>query len=191
MRRAIVSVGLGAFVAGGVVGAGVARLVTRVDAGPLAAPPASAGVTVDAASRPDEDGAPPPVATGSTASTAGPEPLPSSAEPSPTHLDASSPRSADDGRGDLTRERELLDAARAALTHGRPDEAIAAAERHARQWPRGYLVEEREAVWIQALAASGRRAEASGRAARFRRAFPGSVLRPAVDAAVGAGDAGP
>jgi len=87
--------------------------------------------------------------------------------------------------GDLTRERELLDVARAALAHGKPQDAIQAAQEHARRWPRGYLAEEREVVLIQALVAAGRTVEAEQRATRFHRSFPRSMLAPAVDAAIG------
>jgi hypothetical protein len=86
--------------------------------------------------------------------------------------------------GDLTRERELLDAARAALDRGRPNDAVAAAREHAQKWPRGYLAEEREVVLIQGLVAAGNQQEAEHRAAQFHRTFPKSILGPAVDAAV-------
>jgi hypothetical protein len=92
--------------------------------------------------------------------------------------------SAPSPRGDLVREREILDAAHAALAHGRAADALAAVQRHATQWPRGYLGEEREVVRIQALAASGRRGEAEQLAIRFRTTHPKSMLLPAVDAAV-------
>lgn len=86
--------------------------------------------------------------------------------------------------GDLAKERELLDVARAALARGRPADALAAAAEHARKWRRGYLGEEREVVLIQALAAAGRRQDAEAKAAQFRKMYPKSMLMPAVDAAL-------
>jgi hypothetical protein len=97
----------------------------------------------------------------------------------------STPASAPSAGQSLARERELLDVAQAALARGRPDDAVHAAERHAERWPHGALSEEREVVLIEALAAAGRRPEAEQRAARFRNAFPGSMLAPAVDVALG------
>lgn len=85
---------------------------------------------------------------------------------------------------DLSLERELLDVARASLARGNPTDAIGSLRRHAERWPRGQLVEEREVIWVQALVASGLREEAERRAARFRRAYPGSALTPALDAAL-------
>jgi hypothetical protein len=84
---------------------------------------------------------------------------------------------------DLSKEREILDVARAALGRGRPNDAITAAQEHAQKWPRGYLVEEREVVLIQALAAAGRKPEAERKATQFRKFFPKSMLLPAVSAA--------
>ena len=87
---------------------------------------------------------------------------------------------------DLAAERSLLETARTALGRGQVASALATLERHAQQFPRGRLVEERESVWVQALVEAGRRREAEERAERFRQRFPHSFLRPAVEAAVGA-----
>ena len=85
---------------------------------------------------------------------------------------------------DLAAERALLEVARTALSRGQVDAALEATQRHARRFPRGQLAEERESVWIQALVAADRPAEARQRAAEFRRRFPRSMLRPVVEAAV-------
>ena len=50
-----------------------------------------------------------------------------------------------------------------------------------RRFPSGHLAEEREVLWIQALAAGDADA-ARVRADAFRRAYPRSIFRPAVDA---------
>ena len=84
----------------------------------------------------------------------------------------------------LAAERELLERARAALA--RPDAASAskALEEHAHRFPQGQLAEEREVLWIKALAISQRRQEARAKAALFRERFPRSILLPVVDAAL-------
>lgn len=83
----------------------------------------------------------------------------------------------------LAAERALLDVASSALARGMPDEALEAVERHARDYPRGILVEEREAVEVKALVASGRTDEAKARATSFRARYPKSLLLSAVEAA--------
>jgi hypothetical protein len=85
----------------------------------------------------------------------------------------------------LAMERDLIDRARMALARGDGDAALDALERHATDFQGGRLVEEREALMVQALVQTGRIDAARARAARFRARFPNSVLLPAVDAAVG------
>ncbi|MFO0664854.1 MAG: hypothetical protein U0174_12935 [Polyangiaceae bacterium] len=86
---------------------------------------------------------------------------------------------------DLAQEREVLVIARTALGRGDGPNALVATTRHEKAFPNGVLREEREAIAIQALVLSGRSAEAHARAARFKRAFPQSLLLPTVEAAVG------
>jgi len=74
-------------------------------------------------------------------------------------------------QGTLAQERELVEGARAALTRGRPVDALAATDRHAQQFPRGRLAEEREVLAITALASLGRIPEAEARRARFLRVY--------------------
>jgi hypothetical protein len=84
----------------------------------------------------------------------------------------------------LGEERALLDAARAAIAHGRLGEAQVLLSRHAQAFPAGRLVEEREALTIRLLVRQGHRAEASRRAARFRQEHPHSIQQPNIDAAL-------
>lgn len=84
---------------------------------------------------------------------------------------------------DLSAERVLLDGARAALGRGDPAAAVVAARTHEQRFPRGALAEEREALYVQALAQSGKMPEARARAARFKQNYPDSMLLPAVTAA--------
>lgn len=81
-------------------------------------------------------------------------------------------------QGTLAQERELVEGARAALTRGRPADALAATDLHARLFPRGRLAEEREVLAITALTSLGRTPEAEARRARFLHAYPDSLLAP-------------
>lgn len=87
---------------------------------------------------------------------------------------------------DLEAERSLLDVARRALVEGRREDAFEALGEHGRRFPRGVLVEEREALAINALVASQHYDEARERAGDFVRRFPNSLLRPSVEAALAA-----
>jgi hypothetical protein len=86
-----------------------------------------------------------------------------------------------DGRG-LQAERSLLDAARSAISRGEPSEALAAVQRHEKEYPHGLLSEEREALAIRALVMLHRVDEARTRAARFKQQFPNSLAQAAIDA---------
>jgi hypothetical protein len=73
-------------------------------------------------------------------------------------------------------EAELLEQARAAIKTD-PSRALQRANEHARRFPRGVLVQEREVLAIQALRRLGRDAEADRRADAFGKAFPGSAFQ--------------
>jgi hypothetical protein len=177
----IVAIGLAGFVAGGVAGGAAVKETMHA---PSSRPAAAVATTASSAAPrvPERVPSLPAAAASATPAAVAPPAETPSATP------AGNP-SASTGRpassvGDLTRERELLDAARAALDRGRPNDAVAAAREHAQKWPRGYLAEEREVVLIQGLVAAGHQQEAELRAAQFHRSFPKSILGPAVDAAV-------
>jgi outer membrane protein assembly factor BamD (BamD/ComL family) len=108
-------------------------------------------------------------APGASASAAGADPAPLSREES------------------LRAERAILDVARTAVGRGQGAAALAALDRHAHDFPRGRLSEEREGMIIQALLMSGRSPEARSRLERFRKSFPRSMMLPALDAALGEG----
>jgi len=92
----------------------------------------------------------------------------------------------DAGEDAFVVERKMLDGARGALARGEHAEAMRGLEEHAKKFANGRLVEEREALRVRTLADSGRRDEALAAAAGFRTRWPGSVLLPAVEAAVAA-----
>jgi len=116
-----------------------------------------------------------PILTSPPTSASGPPTNPARAAPDPAA------RNADDG---LAAERGLLDVARTAISRGDGENALAATARHERRFPAGALAEEREAMAIQALLLLRRDDDARARGAEFHRRFPGSVLAPAIDAAL-------
>jgi hypothetical protein len=84
----------------------------------------------------------------------------------------------------LAAERALIETARAALARGDAARALSALDRHAREFANGRLVEEREALAIQALSKTGDMAAAKTRAERFRQRFARSLFLPVVDEAI-------
>lgn len=87
---------------------------------------------------------------------------------------------------DLARERALLDRARVSMAQGDPERALLLLGQHARIYRRGTLIEEREAMAVNALVSLGRYTEAEKRGASFRTAFPASLVLPSVEAALAA-----
>jgi hypothetical protein len=85
-------------------------------------------------------------------------------------------------------EIAMLEKARGAIAKGAFAAALLPLGEHARQFPAGHLVEEREALRIRALTGLDRRAEARRAAAGFRARFPHSILLPRIDELVAPGD---
>jgi hypothetical protein len=73
----------------------------------------------------------------------------------------------------------LLEAQRALATD--PRNAIAIAREHARRYPRGQLVAERELLMVQALVELGRTREAEARGRELRKASPNSIYQERLD----------
>jgi hypothetical protein len=73
-------------------------------------------------------------------------------------------------------ELRLLEPARKSIAEGELSAALAAIARHQREYPRGQLAEEREALRVRALWGMGARAEAESAAAVFRKRYPHSGL---------------
>ena len=80
----------------------------------------------------------------------------------------------------LRSEAAMLERARGALASGDPSAAAAMLREAERKFPRGFLLEEREALWIRALASGGQREAARARAAAFTRRFPASIQAGAI-----------
>lgn len=103
---------------------------------------------------------------------------PKGAPPPPVVVAEAKPTS----KSTLEAERTLLERARTALGRGQPQDARAALERHAQEFPEGQLREEREVLFIQMLVSSRAFEEAREKARRFKDAHPKSILLPTVDA---------
>ena len=88
------------------------------------------------------------------------------------------------GQGNLTLESPLIDQARRSIETHYPAQALARLEEHQRRFPHGQLEEEREALWVQALVASGKADSARAHAAELRRRFPRSIQLRVVEAAL-------
>lgn len=86
--------------------------------------------------------------------------------------------------GGLEAERKIIETARSALQRGDDRAALDALRTHEKAHASGQLSEEREALFVQALAHIGRLDEARARADAFKQAYPRSVLLPLVDAAI-------
>ncbi len=81
-------------------------------------------------------------------------------------------------------ERLLLDEARADLLQGEPARAVNRLELHRKRFPEGLLVEERDAMRVEALVQSARYDEARALAANFRARSPDSLFAATVDSAI-------
>jgi hypothetical protein len=113
------------------------------------------------------------------------EPTPAPPAPSPVHVKATPPRPEPRERDrSLAAERGLIEQARTALAREQGATALAALERHARDFPQGALEEERESLRVQALVGLQQFAEARKIGARFHRRFPRSIFGAVVDDAL-------
>ncbi len=83
---------------------------------------------------------------------------------------------------DAFEELRLLDRARQSNVRGDFASVLAIANSHARNYPEGRLVEEREVLRLKALVGLGRGRDARHVAGDFRRQFPRSVLLPTIEA---------
>lgn len=113
-----------------------------------------------------------------------------SAEPTHTvaHLDKNTPVGTARGAIDIeayTKELQVLQPARQAVTRGDFTTALSAVEEHQKQFPSGKLAEEREALRIKALVGLGRSGEAQRAGAMFRARFPHSALLKRIDEMLG------
>lgn len=80
----------------------------------------------------------------------------------------------------LAAERALIEVARTALARGDSQAALASLQRHARNFSRGQLSEERDALWIRALVIDREFAAAGIRAEKFQTRYPRSLFLPMI-----------
>ena len=76
---------------------------------------------------------------------------------------------------EIRQEVALLSKAQAALSRGRPQEALEALSEHATRFPRGALTEERAATRARTLCALGRNQEAEAELKRIEKLNPASA----------------
>jgi hypothetical protein len=151
------------------------------------------GATVGTLDRVRHTSEPPAVAVSAPPVAPIPAPLlepalaPSPSEPPPTpmvHRTVVVPAPSAARDKSLEAERKLVEMARTSLARGQTANALAALRRHQRSFPKGQLAEERDSLWVSALAANGDHAQAREHAARFRRQHPHSLFAPVVDQAI-------
>ena len=75
---------------------------------------------------------------------------------------------------DAREESRLVATAREALRSGAPPQALALLEQARVRFPAGILLQERDALMIEALVRAGQRAAAAERGRAFAQAYPGS-----------------
>jgi hypothetical protein len=193
-------VGAGVLVAAVGVGAwlGIARLRAAPPAPPAPVPVASAPASPPPVAPPV---APPPAPEAAAPALAPPAPAPAETgrpAPAPRHAPsriaearrnlartaaapAPGPAEAAPVGDSLAREAALVEEARRTV-RDRPAAALAALERHRREFPSGQLTAEREFLAVRALLELGRRAEAEQRGHRLVEAYPGSAYAQQVPA---------
>lgn len=85
---------------------------------------------------------------------------------------------------DLAEELRIVDAARAAVSERRHDEALRLLADHEASYPSGQLAQQRERLWVQALVETGDVAQARSRARAFRRQHPRGALSAPLERAL-------
>jgi len=121
-----------------------------------------------------------------------PELVPEPTKPVRTRTKAEAPKAPPktapapiDGPDALEQEMRLMSEARAALGAGDASRAITLLQRHAKQFPKGAFVLEREVSWITALCALGRTDAARQRADAFLKRHGSHALAAKVRASCG------
>ena len=90
------------------------------------------------------------------------------------------------GLAQLAEQQALLDIARQAFARSDYSSALQTLDAHFKRYPKSVLGEEREALQIKTLAATGQVTEAKARASGFKARFPQSLLLPSLTESVGA-----
>ena len=152
---------VGAFAFGALSGGAGIALVLRPT--PESHPPSTAIVSLPTRSEP------PPISPSSTPIDAFPPEPPTLPLPKPKGT-ASTPSSRE------TQERTWLERARSAIARGDGPSALAAIEAHRRNHPESEFAEERDALYVQALAKSARHEDADRAATSFESRYPQSIF---------------
>jgi hypothetical protein len=158
----------------------VVALCVGASAGALLRPAASPRERVVYVERPAT------VVSPSAAAAANPAAAASDSAVTPSAAEPATPKPSVESPDTSSAERLVLDAARQALARGDASAAWISIGEHERRFPRGRLIEERDALAVRSLIGLGRVPEARRRAETLRRRFPRSIFLPAVDSALGA-----
>lgn len=110
--------------------------------------------------------------------------LPSAPAEAPAKTTVSRAARAGASELDLEDELAIIDAARAALAAKQPETTLKQVQIYARRFHGGNFAEEAQALEIQALAAVGRRDEATAKGQRFLDSHPGSAYERRVRSAL-------
>jgi hypothetical protein len=152
----------------GLAAAGAKFYGVEDDATTLSPPPVAAVAPAPAAQRAQPKAATPPAPEPAEVGVDAPRPPRASEQPSEPARAANASRYA--------LELQLLEPARRSIARGDFSGALAAIARHQHEYPRGQLVEEREALRVRALWGMGARPAAESAAAQFRKRYPHSGL---------------
>ncbi|HEX2671204.1 MAG TPA: hypothetical protein VHM25_10060 [Polyangiaceae bacterium] len=169
------------FVFGGIVGAGLygALRAPRVERVYFQRPPARSEPVVSGAA---------PFSSAAPVTSAARAVPPLAAAPPSSARSTALPNSsvASDRSASLAEQQALLDVARAAFARSDYSATLRTLTTHSARFPKSVLAEERDALQIKALAASGRVQEARSLASRFQARHPQSLLLPSIKDSVGA-----
>jgi hypothetical protein len=166
------------------VGAGIVAATRAVLTPAVPTPPSAAAAAPPPRSPPDDQPPPPSAPPAPVADPAAARPV-KVAHPAPRPAAAATAALADNARASQLREESamILDARRV-LRGGDPARALALLDAARARFPAGILVQEREALTIEALVRAGQRALATKRAEAFLRDYPKSPHAADVRSAV-------
>jgi hypothetical protein len=177
--------GLGILAVGAGLGAGIhagfdQRAEERRSGDALPVPSAPSLTSPHAVVEPPPDGSIPAASAGAAPRAA--NALPVAPPRAPTERGHQAPSGDHPARDkELAVERALIEQAHTALSRGQGQAAFKVLERHAREFPRGELIEERESLMVQVLVGLDRFEQARALGARFHVRFPRSIFGAVVD----------
>jgi hypothetical protein len=144
-------------------------------------PPPEPRAPATSTQAPSEPVTAPPTTLEGPRTPAAPEAAPS-APVAPNRVEPRGTQAVAPSRSTATDEAALLERAREAIASD-PKRALALTREHARRFPKGVLIQEREVIAIDALKRLGKGSEADSRADQFKKTYPGSAHQHGLDSA--------